>query len=47
MKTLIIYYSYTKNTEKIAQKIAELKNYDILKLEPLTDYSTDYQQVVA
>lgn len=46
MKTLIVYYSYTNNTEKVAKKIAELKKYDILKLEPLIDYSTDYQKVV-
>ena len=38
MKTLIVYYSYTNNTEKVAKKIAELKKYDILKLEPLIDY---------
>ena len=46
MKTLIVYYSYTNNTEKVAKRIAELKKYDILKLEPLIDYSTDYQKVV-
>lgn len=46
MKTLIVYYSYTNNTEKVAKKIAELKKYDILKLETLIDYSTDYQKVV-
>lgn len=46
METLIVYYSYTNNTEKIAKKIAELKNYDILKLEPLVEYSTNYQKVV-
>ena len=46
MKTLIVYYSYTNNTEKVAKRIAELKKYDILKLEPLVDYSTDYQKVV-
>lgn len=26
MKTLIVYYSYTNNTEKVAKRIAELKN---------------------
>ena len=46
MKTLIVYYSYTNNTEKVAKRIAELKKYNILKLEPLVDYSTDYQKVV-
>lgn len=46
MKTLIVYYSYTNNTEKVAKRIAELKKYDILKLEPLIDYSADYQKVV-
>ena len=46
METLIVYYSYTNNTEKVAKRIAELKKYDILKLEPLVDYSTDYQKVV-
>lgn len=46
MKTLIVYYSYTNDTEKVAKRIAELKKYDILKLEPLVDYSTDYQKVV-
>ena len=46
MKTLIVYYSYTGNTEKIALKIKEKLNCDILKLDPIKPYSTDYQTVV-
>lgn len=46
MKKIVIYYSYTGNTEKIATLIAEKLNCDILKLEPNIPYSSDYQTVV-
>lgn len=33
MKTLLIYYSYTGSTRKIAQKIAEEQNAEVLELK--------------
>ena len=46
MKGLIVYYSYTGNTEQIANLIQEQTQYDILVLEPTKPYSDNYQQVV-
>ena len=46
MKKLVVYYSYTGNTEKIALKLSEKLSCDILKLEPKFPFSTDYQEVV-
>lgn len=45
-KTLVVYYSYTGNTKTIAKRIKEKLNCDILELEPVTPYSTDYDLVV-
>lgn len=46
MKKLIVYFSYTGNTEKIAYMIKEKLNCDILKLNPCIPYSDDYDKVV-
>lgn len=46
MKKLIVYFTYTGNTEKIAKIIQKKLDCDILKLNPLQPYSTDYQTVV-
>lgn len=43
---IIIYFSYTGNTRKIANLIKEKLNCDILELKPVIPYSTDYQTVV-
>lgn len=45
-KTLIIYFSYTGNTKKVAERIHTLKGYDIEALEPIVPYSKNYQEVV-
>ncbi len=47
MKNLIVYYSYTGNTEKIAKMIQEKTGGTVLCLEPKQPFSTDYDQVVA
>lgn len=43
-KTLIVYFSWSAsgNTEKMANYIQEQTGADILRLEPLTPYPTDY-----
>lgn len=46
MKKIIIYYSYTGNTKKVAQYIQNKLNCDILELEPSKPYSSDYEVVV-
>lgn len=46
MNKLIVYYSYTGHTERIAKYIQKKLNCDILELKPLTPYSKDYQTVV-
>ena len=45
-KKLIVYYSYTGNTRKIAENIQKKLNCDILEIKPVVPYSTDYQTVV-
>lgn len=46
MKTLVVYYSYSGNTKKVVDMIKEKKNFDVLKIKPVNDYSDDYQKVV-
>ena len=46
MKKLIVYFSYTGNTRMIANKIKEKLDCDILEIETVVPYSTDYDTVV-
>lgn len=45
-KKLVVFFSYTGNTKKIAESIQKKLNCDILEIEPVKPYSTDYQTVV-
>lgn len=45
-KKLIVYFSYTGNTKKIANLIKDKLNCDILELIPKVPYSNDNQAVV-
>lgn len=44
--TLVIYYSYTGNSKKVATYVQEKLNADTLELEPKTLFSNDYDKVV-
>ena len=46
MKSIIIYYSYLGNTERIAKLIHKETGADLLRIETVTPYSTNYYQVV-
>ena len=46
MVTLVIYYSFTGNTKKVAEYVKDKLNADILELEPETPFSDDYDTVV-
>ena len=46
MNKLIVYFSYTNNTRKIANKIKEKLHCDILEIKTVIPYSEDYQSVV-
>ena len=46
MKTLIIYYSYSSNTRKIAEMIHKIIGGDIAEIETVTPYTGDYNAVV-
>ena len=46
MKKIVVYYSYTGNTKKIANMIKEKLNCDCIELTPKIPFSTDYQTVV-
>lgn len=45
MKTLIVYYSYTGNTKKIAEMIQNNIGGDIIRIEPVNPYNGDYNTV--
>lgn len=45
-KKLVVFFSYTGNTKMIANMIKDKLNCDILKIETVIPYSTDYQTVV-
>lgn len=47
MKKLIIYFSLSNNTKKAAEKIQEITNADIIRLQPVTPYPKDYVDYVA
>ena len=46
MNKLVVYFSYTGNTRMIANKIKDKLNCDILEIETVIPYSSDYQTVV-
>lgn len=45
-KKIVVFFSYTGNTKKIAESIQKKLNCDILEIKPVKPYSTDYQTVV-
>ena len=46
MGTAVIYYSYSNNTRRIAELVAEKTNADLLELVPAMPYSYDYDELV-
>ncbi len=46
MKTLIVYFTYTFNTYKIAKKILDELQCDIFEIKTVEPYSSDYETVV-
>lgn len=47
MKTLVVYYSQSGNTEAIAKKVAEATGADIELIETIEPYRGNYQKIVA
>lgn len=47
MKTLVVYYSQSGNTEGIARKAAEALGADIEAIEATTPYKGNYQKIVS
>ncbi|MBV4417965.1 NAD(P)H-dependent oxidoreductase [Clostridium tyrobutyricum] len=45
-KKLIVYYSYTNNTKKVAEKIQKATGLDICRIETVKPYTGDYNSVV-
>lgn len=45
-KTLVVYYSYSGNTEIIAKKIQSQTGADLFKIETVKPYPTGYNEVV-
>ena len=45
-KKLIVYYSYTNNTKKIAEQIQKANGADICEIETVKPYIGDYNSVV-
>jgi flavodoxin len=46
MKTIVVYYSQSGNTEMIARRIAEVVEADIELLETVKPYTGSYQKIV-
>lgn len=46
MKKLVVYYSYTGNTKRIAEMISKRLACDILEVKPRIPFSSDYDAVV-
>lgn len=46
MKPLIIYYSFSGNTEEISKKIKERTGGELLRIDTCTPYTGDYNAVV-
>lgn len=44
--TLVIYYSFTGNSKKVAEYVKDKLDADILELEPAEPFSSDYDEVV-
>lgn len=44
MKTLIAYFSWSNNTKKLAESIGLNGNFDIVRIERVTPYSSNYHQ---
>lgn len=44
--TLVIYYSFTGNSKKVAEYVKKKLNADILELEPSVPFSSNYDEVV-
>lgn len=45
-KKLLVYFTYTNNTKKIAEKIKQAIGCDSLEIKTVIPYSDDYEQVV-
>ena len=45
-KSLVVYFSWSGNTETIAKEIASQTGSDIFQITPVNSYSTDYDTVV-
>ena len=46
-KNLIIYFSATGTTQEAAQQLKQLTNADLIQLEPVHEFSNDYESIVA
>lgn len=45
-KSIIIYYSKSGNTETLANNIAKLTNYPLIKINPVPDYNGSYNNLI-
>lgn len=46
MKALVLYYSYSGNTERIARQVSQSLNCDIAEIQTVIPYPEDYDDVV-
>ncbi len=45
-KSIVIFYTWSGHTRKMAEIIADLTGADLLEIEPVTPYSQSYNVVV-
>lgn len=46
IRVLTVYYSWSENTKKIAERIHNCVGGDILRIEPVKSYPSDYRECV-
>jgi flavodoxin len=47
MKSLVVYFSYSGNTQRTARQISRAVGADLLPIEPVVPYSANYNQCLA
>ncbi|WKY47808.1 flavodoxin [Eubacteriaceae bacterium ES3] len=45
-KTLVVYFTWSGKTKKMAEKIAEIKNADVVEIKTVKVYPTQYNQLL-
>lgn len=45
-KTLVAFFSYSGTTKRLAEKISDMKNIDLLEIDTIKKYQSDYRRLL-